>query len=33
VRAAAAQLVQERFLLADDADRMVTQAEASSVLR
>ncbi len=33
VRAAAATLVQERFLLQQDADAMLTQAEASDVLR
>jgi hypothetical protein len=33
VREAARRLVQERFLLQDDADRLVRQAEASSVLR
>ena len=33
VRAAAGKLVQERFLLQHDADAMITQAEASDVLR
>jgi hypothetical protein len=33
VRAAAARLVAERFLLQEDADRIIGQAEASSVLR
>ena len=33
VSAAAAKLVQERFLLQQDADAMITQAEASDVLR
>lgn len=33
VKAAAARLVRERFLLQDDADRLVAQAEQSEVLR
>jgi hypothetical protein len=33
VKAAADRLVQERFLLRDDAERMVREAEASGVLR
>jgi hypothetical protein len=33
VRAATAQLVRERFLLADDAERLVREAEASNILR
>ncbi len=33
VSAAAAKLVQERYLLQQDADAMITQAEASDVLR
>ncbi len=33
VRAAAARLVEERFLLQDDADRLIREAESSSVLR
>ena len=33
VRAAAARLVEERFLLPDDADRLVREAESSNVLR
>lgn len=33
VKAAAKQLVEERFLLPDDAARLVTEAEASDVLR
>jgi hypothetical protein len=33
VRAAAERLVRERFLLQDDADRLIAQAEASSVLK
>ena len=33
VKAAAARAVAERFLLQDDADRIVAQAEKSSVLR
>jgi hypothetical protein len=33
VKAAAARLVEQRFLLQDDADRMIDQAEKSSVLR
>jgi hypothetical protein len=33
VRAAAERLVKERFLLADDADRLIAQAEQSGVLR
>ena len=33
VRAAATRLVDERFLLQDDADRLIREAENSSVLR
>jgi len=33
VRAAARALVEQRFLLQDDADRIVREAEASAVLR
>jgi Alpha/beta hydrolase domain len=33
VKSAAERLVSERFLLQDDADRLVTQAEKSNVLR
>jgi hypothetical protein len=33
VRAAAQRLVRERYLLQDDADRLIAQAEASSVLK
>ena len=33
VRAAATRLVEERFLLPDDADRLVREAESSNVLR
>jgi hypothetical protein len=33
VRSAAARLVRERFLLRDDAERMIAEADASSVLR
>jgi hypothetical protein len=33
VRAAAARNVREHFLLQDDADRIISQAEASSVLK
>ena len=33
VRAAAERLVQERFLLRDDADRVIKEAESSKVLR
>ncbi len=33
MREAAKRLVQERFLLQEDADRMVREAEASAVLR
>ena len=33
VRAAAARMVRDRFLLQDDADRLIAQAEASDVLR
>ena len=33
VRAAAARLVRERFLLQEDADRLIREAEASAVLR
>jgi hypothetical protein len=33
VRTAAARMVRDRFLLQDDADRLIAQAEASDVLR
>ena len=33
VREAAKRLVQERFLLPDDAERLIREAEASAVLR
>ena len=33
VRAAAERMVRERFLLEDDADRLISQAESSSVLK
>jgi len=33
VKAAAQSLVQQRFLLQDDADRLVKEAEASGVLK
>ena len=33
VKAAAQQLVKERFLVQEDADRLVSQAEASNVLK
>jgi hypothetical protein len=33
VRTAAARLVRDRFLLQDDADRLIAQAEASDVLK
>jgi hypothetical protein len=33
VRAAATRLVEERFLLQDDADRLIREAESSKVLR
>jgi hypothetical protein len=33
VKAAAARAVAERFLLQEDADRLIAQAEKSSVLR
>jgi hypothetical protein len=33
VKAAAERLVQERFLLPDDAARLISQAQQSSVLR
>jgi len=33
VQRAAAELVQERFLLQEDADRFVSDAQASSVLK
>jgi hypothetical protein len=33
VQTAAKKMVEQRFLLADDADRLVREAEASDVLR
>ena len=33
VRAAAARLVHDRFLLQDDAERLIAEADASNVLR
>jgi hypothetical protein len=33
VRAATARLVRDRFLMPDDAERLVREAEASNVLR
>jgi hypothetical protein len=33
VRAAAARQVRDRFLLSEDADRLIAQAEASDVLK
>jgi hypothetical protein len=33
VQAAAARLVKDRFLLQPDADRLITEAESSNVLR
>jgi hypothetical protein len=33
VRAASARLVRDRFLLQDDADRLIREAESSDVLR
>jgi hypothetical protein len=33
VRTAAARLVRDRFLLQDDADRLIAQADASDILK